>query len=179
VEGDAESFDVAEPALAGGADPGDQVGADRVQGDRRPRHRSLPTPQWPGTDQVLTVVAVYDPYVEIHVDGYDQDAAWGTEVFMREYDPARNRWRKVARPPNRDFRPASSRLMVLPTGQVMHTNATATMALLTPKGLPNPRWRPTITSAPRTVAAGQTFVLKGRQLNGLSQAVSIGDEGYR
>ena len=46
----------------------------------------------------------------------------------------------------------------------------------TPTGSPDPSWAPVITSCPGTVESGHSYVLEGRQLNGLSQAVSYGDD---
>jgi hypothetical protein len=47
----------------------------------------------------------------------------------------------------------------------------------TPAGAPDPIWKPTITSVPTAMAPGGTYVLHGRRINGLSQAVSYGDDG--
>ncbi len=69
------------------------------------------------------------------------------------------------------------RLLVLPTGQVMYTNNADTIELYTESGTPNPSWAPTIASSPTTVMAGGTnYSISGTQFNGLSQAVSYGDD---
>ena len=69
------------------------------------------------------------------------------------------------------------RLLVLPTGQVMYTNNADTIELYTESGTPNPSWAPTITNSPPTVMAGGTnYSISGTQFNGLSQAVSYGDD---
>ena len=69
------------------------------------------------------------------------------------------------------------RLLVLPTGQVMYTNESTDVEIYTPAGTPNALWAPTITGSPVQVSAGGTnYLLTGTQFNGLSQAVSYGDD---
>src|SRR5207248_5643396 len=46
----------------------------------------------------------------------------------------------------------------------------------TPDGQPDDAWRPSIDPCPKTVAAGKTLTLHGRQLNGVSQASMYGDD---
>lgn len=64
----------------------------------------------------------------------------------------------------------------LPNGQVMFTDFTNDVEIYTPSGTFNNAWRPTITSAPASVAPGATFTLQGTQLNGLSQCSGYGDD---
>jgi hypothetical protein len=65
--------------------------------------------------------------------------------------------------------------ILLPTGQViMFGSSSAT--LYTPKGSPDSSWAPTISSSPSTISAGETYQISGTQFNGLSQAMSFGDE---
>src|SRR5579862_3401239 len=69
------------------------------------------------------------------------------------------------------------RLLVLPTGQVLYTNNFESIELYTESGTPNPSWAPTIISSPATVTAGgMNYPISGTQFNGLSQAVSYGDD---
>ena len=65
-------------------------------------------------------------------------------------------------------------LLLLPTGQVMMLGGTAN--LYTPSGKPQASWAPTVTTAPSSVTRGQTYQISGTQFNGLSQAMSFGDE---
>jgi hypothetical protein len=69
-------------------------------------------------------------------------------------------------------------LLPLPSGQVLVlTPGQNTRAkLYTPVGAPQAAWAPTIASAPAAVTRGQTYPLSGTQLNGLSEAASLGDE---
>ncbi len=65
--------------------------------------------------------------------------------------------------------------LLLPTGQIIifgYSNVT----LYTPTGSPQSSWLPTISVAPTSVTAGQTYQISGTQFNGLSQAMSFGDE---
>ncbi len=69
------------------------------------------------------------------------------------------------------------RLLVLPTGQVLYTNTANSIDIYTESGTPNPSWAPTISSSPATVTPGGTnYPISGTQFNGLSQAVSYGDD---
>jgi hypothetical protein len=68
------------------------------------------------------------------------------------------------------------RTLLLPTGQVLLSNGTRNVQMYTPDGMPDPSWLPQITGSPANVRPGHTYTLHGRQLNGLSQAVSYGDD---
>jgi hypothetical protein len=117
--------------------------------------------------RVLCLVGPYDP----------SKGEWGTPVYFYEYDPAANTLTPVPAASNNGGSPFSSRLILLPTGQVLHTNGSSSVAIYTPDGSPDPAWRPSITSVPSAIRPGWTYTLQGRQLNGLSQAVIYGDEG--
>ncbi|MEO6835021.1 MAG: hypothetical protein ABI231_03825, partial [Candidatus Tumulicola sp.] len=64
--------------------------------------------------------------------------------------------------------------LLLPTGQVLIFGNSAT--LYTPSGQPQASWAPHITKSPTTIARGHTYKVSGRQFNGLSLAMSFGDE---
>jgi hypothetical protein len=117
--------------------------------------------------RVLCLVGPYDSAL----------GEWGNPVYFYEYDPTPNTLTQVPAASNNGGSPFSSRLILLPTGQVLHTNGTGTVAIYTPDGAPDPAWRPSITSAPAALHPGWSYTLSGRQLNGLSQAVIYGDEG--
>jgi hypothetical protein len=70
------------------------------------------------------------------------------------------------------------RFLLLPTGQVMYTNCyQGYVTIYTPAGTPNPSWAPTITNSPSQIApGGANYQITGTQFNGLSQAVSYGDD---
>ncbi len=102
-----------------------------------------------------------------------------TQVF--EFDP-------TAVPPNlpyTDVTPTSSvidltgpayptRMLVLPTGQVLMSNGFQQLAVYTPMGNPNNTWRPTIAGI--TSDGHGTYTLNGTQLNGISEGAAYGDD---
>ena len=63
-------------------------------------------------------------------------------------------------------------LMVLPTGQVLLGGD----AVYTSTGNYLQPWAPYMYSVPTTATRGQTYLIQGRQLNGMSQAAGFGDE---
>ncbi|MGA8099672.1 MAG: hypothetical protein WB810_13545 [Candidatus Cybelea sp.] len=64
--------------------------------------------------------------------------------------------------------------VLLPTGQIMMLGNS--VALYTPPGSPKASWAPTIKRVTKSLNAGQTYKITGTQFNGLSQAMSFGDE---
>src|SRR5262249_49321910 len=66
-------------------------------------------------------------------------------------------------------------MLLLPTGQILinyldsklYTSGTTTYS---------PDWAPRIRSYPTTVTRGSSYLISGQQFNGLSQAMSVGDE---
>lgn len=83
---------------------------------------------------------------------------------------------KIPNPPNVGGPPFVGRMLLVPTGQVLFAAQTPAIHVYTPTGGPDPAWQPHITSYPTAVLAGHSYTLHGRQLNGLSQAVSYGDD---
>jgi hypothetical protein len=71
-----------------------------------------------------------------------------------------------------------SRLMLLPTGQVLFGPSTTDLRCYTPDGAPQEAWRPAVTQvSPHCGHAGiDYYLLHGTQLNGLSQANIYGDD---
>jgi Kelch motif len=72
--------------------------------------------------------------------------------------------------------PYMGRMLLLPTGQVLFSSGSSDVEIYTPDGAPNPAWQPRITGHPTYIRPGETYTLEGQQLNGLSQAVSYGDD---
>lgn len=71
----------------------------------------------------------------------------------------------------------NARLLLLPTGQVMFTNATDQVYLYNPDGSWDKAWQPAMLNWNQPwLAAEHTYTMEGTQLNGLSQAVSYGDD---
>ncbi len=72
-----------------------------------------------------------------------------------------------------------TRLLVLPTGQVMYLVAdgrTKDVELYTSTGRPNNLWRPKIRSVPSTLTRGSTYTVTGSQFNGLTVGADYGDD---
>jgi hypothetical protein len=83
---------------------------------------------------------------------------------------------RVPDPPNSSSVPFVGRMLLVATGQVLFAAGSRAIYVYSPSGSPDPAWRPHITSYPGTVRPLNTYTLHGRQLNGLSQAVSYGDD---
>lgn len=117
------------------------------------------------------------------VDGVSGD--YLAPMYFFEYHPATNAFTLIADPPGNPLSlpPFVARLLLLPNGEVLFANGTTQMAIYDPSGAPEAVWRPSIieildgSGTPVTVlSTGGTYKLVGRQLNGLSQAVSYGDD---
>jgi Kelch motif len=115
------------------------------------------------------------------------DNGWGFPVLFFEYDPASSTIAPAPIPPNNGTFPYPSdpgvywsRLMLLPTGQVLFSASSGDVQCYTPDGSPRECWRPTICSITPHGTAQKTeyFILRGTQLNGLSQANIYGDDCY-
>jgi hypothetical protein len=69
-------------------------------------------------------------------------------------------------------------LLVLPTGEILETDATKDIEIYTPDDRTHNRsWEPVIHSAPSIVSRGQSYTIIGVRFNGMSQASMYGDEG--
>lgn len=98
-------------------------------------------------------------------------------TYFFEFDPgAPAALFPAPRPANSDGPAYTGRMLLLPTGQVLYANNSNHVEVYTPDGAPADSWRPRVTSCPSHVKAGGGFTLFGQQLNGLSQAVSYGDD---
>jgi hypothetical protein len=67
-------------------------------------------------------------------------------------------------------------LLVLPTGQILFTDFTTGVEVLTTAGTYQSAWQPTITTAPHSLVPGATYAISGTQFNGLSQGAAYGDD---
>lgn len=82
----------------------------------------------------------------------------------------------VAGPSTTSYPAYAFRLLLLPSGQVLAANGTGDLEIYSPDGNPEPSWAPRVIDYPKVLAAGETYRVQGLQLNGLSQAVSYGDD---
>lgn len=78
--------------------------------------------------------------------------------------------------PNNDGAPFNGRMLVIPSGQVLYSAGSPEIYAYTPELAPAEEWRPRILPCPKIVVAGGSFLLEGRQFNGLSQASMYGDD---
>lgn len=109
---------------------------------------------------------------------------WGSPVYFFEYDPASNTISPVPEPPNNNTFPYPqypglywSRMMLLPSGQVLFSASSKNLQCYTPDGGPQEAWRPTISAViPHGSPVQDYYLLKGTELNGLSQANMYGDD---
>jgi hypothetical protein len=102
---------------------------------------------------------------------------WSGPNRLFEFDPFSNKFTMLAQPPTATGDTWNARLLLLPTGDVMFTNATNQVYLYTYDGSWDPAWKPTILNwNQHWLVAGRTYTVEGTQLNGLSQAVSYGDD---
>jgi hypothetical protein len=106
-----------------------------------------------------------------------------TPVLL-EYDPASPATKLPELDPQPDLPAGNSTyqsfMLLLPTGQILLSAQARSLFLFTPDpatSAPQDAWRPTIASCPgNLVGLAQSYTLQGTQLNGLSQAVSYGDD---
>jgi hypothetical protein len=69
------------------------------------------------------------------------------------------------------------RMLVLPTGQILFTDQSATVQIYTPAGTFQSAWQPTISSVASSLTPGSTNnSISGTQFNGLSQGAMYGDD---
>jgi hypothetical protein len=105
-----------------------------------------------------------------------QNNYWGQPVSFFEYDPVSNSIAAAPTPSNNGNIIYMSRMMLLPSGQVLFGVGGKNIQCYTPHGGPHDAWRPHIHAiAP---LGGGHYRLKGTQLNGLSQANIYGDDCY-
>jgi hypothetical protein len=72
-----------------------------------------------------------------------------------------------------------ARQLLLPTGQILWDSAdgaTKDLELYESKGTVNPAWAPTVTSVPKTLTRGNSYVISGTQFNGLDAGTAYGDD---
>jgi hypothetical protein len=95
-----------------------------------------------------------------------------------EYDPTANTYRSVLGTSDADqITSYYVNFLTLPTGQILAVeNFTSTVQIYTPSGNFQDAWRPVVTSAPACVVRGNSDIVNGKQLNGLSQSANYGDD---
>jgi hypothetical protein len=100
---------------------------------------------------------------------------WGSPIYFIEYEPFTNTISHAPTPPNNGAQLYWSRFMLTPTGQVLFSPSSSDVQCYTPDGGPQDAWRPVISSIEHQPEKAE-YLITGRQLNGLSQANSYGDD---
>lgn len=108
--------------------------------------------------------------------GPASSGGYGQPTTFVEYDPLANTFLTVPSPANAAGFPYNHRMLLLPNGQLLLSASSNDIEVYTPDGDPEEDWRPTITACPAHLRNKQTYPIRGRQFNGLSQAVSYGDD---
>ena len=104
---------------------------------------------------------------------------WGNPIYFFEYDSYTNTITQASTPPNNAAQLYWSRMMLLPTGQVLFSPSSNNVQCYTPDGGPDERWRPTIYTVQHECGTSpDDYLLRGTQLNGWSQANTYGDDCY-
>ena len=88
-------------------------------------------------------------------------------------------WNPVPDPPNNGKPSYRTRMLLLPTGEMLYTEDSNDVEIYTPpSGFDTyaSAWQPTIATAPSTVVGGNTYTISGTQFNGLTQASTYGDD---
>ena len=105
---------------------------------------------------------------------------WGGPPAFFEFDPATNLLNPVATPALNASVPYVGRMLLLPTGQVLYASGQDNIAIATPaprvRGHAEEALEPQITEAPEHLIPGGHHKVSGRRFNGVSQAVSYGDD---
>lgn len=108
---------------------------------------------------------------------------WSGPVTLFEYDPSTNLLKKLPtaqQPTNNTDDTWATRLLLLPTGQVMFgsmfINSIAIFNADPADPAPKAPWKPVLTGFTPVMALGHHYTVSGRQINGLSQACIYGDD---
>ena len=105
---------------------------------------------------------------------------WGGPPAFFEYDPVTDLLNPVATPGLNGSVPFVGRMLLLPTGQVLYASDNTGIAIGTPaprvRGHAEEALEPEITEAPDHLIPGSHHRVSGRRFNGVSQAVSYGDD---
>jgi hypothetical protein len=96
---------------------------------------------------------------------------------LYDYDPIANRLTQMSVPGGLGLsnKPAFvNRMLVLPSGELLFSNATSQAYVYAPDGGPAPSWRPAVSGISHV--NGNVYQLTGTQLNGISEGASYGDD---
>jgi hypothetical protein len=97
-----------------------------------------------------------------------------TTFFL--YNPANNKATITTGPTNNGQACFQGRFLLTPSGEVLYSNQSSTIAVLPSVGGAQAGWAPTISNCPNALILGHSYEIFGTQFNGLSQACSYGDD---
>jgi hypothetical protein len=103
---------------------------------------------------------------------------YGTPTHFFVYDPSANTLTQIPDAPNaQNDTSYQTRMLALPNGQILYNDGSPQMEVYTAGGTPNPAWAPSITSVSSSnLGRGGTYSLSGKQLAGLDQGATYGDD---
>lgn len=121
---------------------------------------------------ILMVLGPIGPCADATEKGYC------SPIFVFEFNPATAQYTDVSPTwaAGNSTAPYMTRLLLLPNGDVLLTCQSQYAAIYRASGVAKEAWQPKITSAPKTLTRGKQYQIKGLRFNGLSQAVSYGDD---
>ncbi len=129
-------------------------------------------PTMPGSLQAYDAPAAVEPNGKVLcqlASGYNSPS-----TFV-EYVPGTNTFQTLPTPSfGNSYAPYYSRMLVLPTGQILFNMYSNQAYVYTPVSGGNPNWKPTIGSI--TKLSTGVYLLKGKQFNGVSEGASYGDD---
>ena len=97
-----------------------------------------------------------------------------TTFFL--YNSATNKATITTGPSNNGQACFQGRFLLTPSGEVLYSNQSSTVAVLPSVGGAKAGWAPTISICPNALILGHSYEIFGTQFNGLSQACSYGDD---
>jgi hypothetical protein len=115
------------------------------------------------------------------VDSGGNVSFWSNPSNVYVYDPVANTTPTLLspQPPTNGNDTWTARFLLLPNAKVFFTGEQSALQMLTPDASltsPDASWKPTITDAPSQLVTDHTYVLTGRQFNGLSTGSVYGDD---
>jgi hypothetical protein len=101
---------------------------------------------------------------------------WSSPCWYFEFDGTT--FNRTGDPPNNDCPTYSTRLLLLPNGDILFCREgdSSFYAYHSDAALPQDSFRPVIQACPANIVPGTTIQVSGLQFNGLSQAVAYGDD---
>jgi hypothetical protein len=106
----------------------------------------------------------------------DSSGDWSNPSWFFEFDGMT--FNRTNDPPNNDCSTYSTRLLLLPDGDILFCREgdSSLYAYHSDSAQPQDSWRPVIQACPTSIVPGSNIQVSGLQFNGLSQAVAYGDD---